>query len=313
MDVFSAAGQLIQTITDFDEGLWLDSERLVLTRYGDEGEYVYNEMRQPEGATSYLAQLGSDHVEALGENLAASRSSGAGALAVPTCWICRPNVGFYREVAFRTWTVEDGFSEALRGHAIRWSRGGDRVLVEHPLQSGPARDSWWETLSYPDMTRFARGGGLLNADLTRTVRISSAESSVARVTDLVSRETLDLPVPFDDFHVQWDASGSLLVNDRIGSAALMGMDGQLRGQWANVGHITPFSSSDDETTHVLWFDETVESTGDLAIVRHGALSRVHIPGQLYNGAGSVAPAPDGSVLAVMAYVDQRAAVLLVAL
>lgn len=309
VDVFDRDGTLVQTFAGYDDAVWLDSDRVVLSIYernGASGEIVLQKIGVPE-ATSFVARLGSDGVEAVDANLADARPNGQGALAVETCWICRQGVGWYREAAYQIWTMEGGLTAKQQGLPYQWSKSGDRLLVEHPLQSGPTRDSRWEIVSWPGLDRYAQGDGVLDADFERSARwrwSGAGQPTRVEVADLATGQHQSFEDPYEGGNAAWDSSGRLVLTDyETGNASAHALDGSVLERWDRVGNY--ISSSADHSTLVFWYWDQVDGPQFLSVLREGGLSRVATPVQFSVGFDAVHVSPDGTAMVIVSVIGSN--------
>lgn len=313
VDVFDRDGNLIQTFQGYDDAVWLDSERIALSVYKRaSGQIVSQERVGIPEASSFVARLGSNDVEAVDANLAYARSNGHGALAIMTCWICRRGVGWYREVAYQIWTWEGGLTAKQRGAPYAWSRSGDRLLVEHPLESGPTRDSWWEIVTWPGLDRYARGGGVFDADFTRSARwYGDGEGVPGRieVTKLLTGRQESFENPYESGNAAWDADGRLVLTDyESGEATAHALDGSVLDRWDRVGNYV--STSADHSTLVFWYWDQLDEPQVLSVLKDTELTSVTTPAPFFVGFDAVHVSPDGSAMVIVCYLAGQERALL---
>ena len=238
IDIYDASGALIQSFEGFDEGVWLDDQRIVLTTWqrGPQYNIEYPNLGSPNAA-SFLGAVGSHDPSPLNVNLAYARSNGHGVLAVDRCLICAKGVGFYRDAGYAVWTPDGGLTKPKPGLLEAWSQEGDRALIDHLLASGPASPRWYEVVTWPSFVRVARGGGTLNADFTWSARWkSSGDTTDGQLINLATSAETAFTFASSGGEGAWNAAGQLVLADYVtGDATVIAPDGTVAGHWPQLG------------------------------------------------------------------------------
>jgi len=188
----------------------------------------------------------------------------------------------------------------------------ERLLVEHPLESGPTRDSWWEIVTWPGLDRYARGGGVFDADFTRSARwYGDGEGVPGRieVTKLLTGRQESFENPYESGNAAWDADGRLVLTDyESGEATAHALDGSVLDRWDRVGNYV--STSADHSTLVFWYWDQLDEPQVLSVLKDTELTSVTTPAPFFVGFDAVHVSPDGSAMVIVCYLAGQERALL---
>lgn len=313
--LFANDGSLIRSYAGFAEVVWLDSERLVLSKglYDERN----NRLRTPSGherSASFLASLSSPDIEELEADLGFAKSNGHGALAVG-CLDCSSDP--HRT---RVWSDDGSLSKAFTGYPLRWSMDGTRLLLEHPVDPVPYTRRWPEIRAWPGMRRVwadrSSGGILLDPNWQRFAQYDEGrgpqdDGVTVEITQFATGEQVTFTAEASGL-AAWDAGGRLVIVDYDSKDAFVyAGDGALLDIWEDVGD--DVTASLNGSTLAFWYSNTFEDQVEsrtITLARGGHLIELIAPAPFDTGFGATHISPDGRHVAILVFEGQHPRLLL---
>lgn len=305
--IFTGDGTLVMSLQGPDELLWLDDSRLIVSSWirrptpgGNAWELVVDTSGHIRSSSVLVPLAGDDQIP-LDVDLGGGLSNGQGAVAIDACPECDSD-----HPQFAVWTPSGPLSPPRSGRATRWSADGRKLLLEHPIEGGPAAKRWPEIVTWPDLDNYFadQNGGRLAPDVGWTKHAYVDDGELV-IVELNSGKETRFPAEASGL-VVWDFMGRVLVDDYDSSSVFAyDVGGNLVESWPHVGNW--IAASVDGMTVVSWFFDQITGPNPLAVWRMGVLSDLTLPGRMVSRSPLLSD--DGERLAIVVSLDGRDVIL----